>query len=192
MRFRLLSIAAIIAAQLAMTTAAEAQFPGASRPRIIRIGFGGGMSVPIGEAEESYDSGFNGQAYLLVNLMGLPLRFNLGYQKLNLKEIIAGSGEEGSSRILSGIGGLKINLLSGPFRPYVSAGVGAFSVKTEMASVSSESEFKFGIDGGAGIEFTLGPLEGFIEGRVQNIYTDEGVIDFKSIRVIPVSIGIIF
>ena len=148
------------------------------------------MSVPISDAEETYDKGFNGEAFILVNLMGLPLRFNLGYQKLDLKEAL--SPGDASSQILSGTGGLKINLLNGGFRPYVAAGLGAFSVKTETESFDSDSEIKFGIDGGAGIEFTLGPFDAFIEGRIQNIYTDRGAIDFKSIRVIPVSVGILF
>jgi hypothetical protein len=189
MRNRILFIVALIAGQSALATNAHAQF-GAPSQHLIRIGFGGGVSVPIGDVDKAFDSGINGQAYVLVNLMGLPLRFNLGYQKLELKESFPSGG--GNTQILSGVGALKINLLPGPVRPYVTAGVGAFSVKTEVENIDSESQFKFGIDGGAGIGFNLGRLEGFIEGRIQNIYTDQGAIDFKSIRVIPVSVGILF
>jgi hypothetical protein len=37
----------------------------------------------------------------------------------------------------------------------------------------------------------VGPFELLLEGRVQNVYTDNGIIDFKSITMVPVSFGII-
>ena len=46
--------------------------------------------------------------------------------------------------------------------------------------------------GGAGLAFTLGRIDAYVEGKVQNVYSDQGLIDTKSIRVIPVSFGIVF
>jgi hypothetical protein len=48
------------------------------------------------------------------------------------------------------------------------------------------------IDGGAGIALKIGRLEAFIEGRVQNVYTNEGAIDASTIRAVPVTFGILF
>ena len=39
----------------------------------------------------------------------------------------------------------------------------------------------------------LGPISGFVEARLQNVYTKEkGLVDTKSIRSIPVSFGVVF
>jgi len=165
---------------------------------MVRIGFGGGMSVPTSHAADALKTGVNGQGYLLVNLAGIPLRFNLGYQKFDFKEaLLATSGAtSGSSQQLSGVAGLSVNLLSlGPIRPYVTAGVGAFNLKDELETVSgttSTTNTHFGVDGGAGLRLKLGRVEAFAEGRVQNVYTDKGVIDTKSITSIPVTFGILF
>ncbi len=172
---------------------AEAQVP---ESRLLRVGFGGGMSVPTSEAGDALDNGINGQAYLLVDPgFGFPLRFNLGYQKFDYKDALSG-GATGESTILSGIGGLTFDLISlGPVRPYITAGVGAFNVKQQMDGLAGEgsaSSTRFGIDGGAGLGLTIGRLEAFLEGRVQNVYTDEGVIDSSSIRSVPVTFGILF
>ncbi len=166
------------------------------RPHLLRIGFGGGLSVPTSHAADALKSGVNGQAYVLLN-PGIPLRFNVGYQKFNFKDaLLAGAGENGSSQILSGVAGLSINLLQlGPIRPYITAGAGAFSLKDEFTAggtSTSTTNTKFGIDGGGGIALRLGRLEAFVEGRVQNVYTDQGVIDTKSIRAVPVTFGILF
>ena len=172
----------------------EAQVPGS---RLVRLGFGGGVSVPTSDAESALENGINGQAYVLVDTGILPpLRFNLGYQKFDWKEAVLGSATDGQTSILSGVGGLSINLLSlGPLRPYVTAGLGAFHVSEELeggTAPGEESSMRFGIDGGAGLALQLGRLEGFIEGRVQNVYTEAGVIDAKSIKSIPVTFGLLF
>jgi hypothetical protein len=179
-----------LATLLLLGSSVHAQAP-APTQRPIRLGFGGGFSVPIDDVEASFDNGINGEAFLLINLGGFPLRLNLGYQKMNLKDLVP-QQDAGSAQILSGVGGLQLNLLNGPFRPYLHAGVGAFSMSTETGGAASESEIKFGIDAGAGLAISLGPFDAFIEGRIQNIYTDQGVIDFKTVRLIPVTFGILF
>lgn len=162
----------------------------------IRIGFGGGVSVPTSDARNAFKNGINGQAFLMIDPgIGLPLRFNLGYQKFDLKDALL-AGATGHNTILSGVGGITMNVFSlGPLRPYLTAGVGAFNVRQSLEGSGeeiSESTTEFGIDGGAGLAVKLGRLEAFIEGRIQNVYTDQGVIDSKSIRAIPVTFGILF
>jgi opacity protein-like surface antigen len=173
-------------------TSAAAQRPDHT---LIRVGFGGGFSVPTSNAGDVLDNGFNGQAYLLIDPgVGMPFRFNIGYQKFDFKDSFAGPASE--STILSGIGGLTLDLVPiGPVWPYLTAGVGAFNVKRTIDGISngsSESNTRFGIDVGAGLKLAIGRLDAFIEGRVQNVYTDEGVIESNSIRSIPVTFGILF
>jgi hypothetical protein len=169
--------------------------------RLIRIGFGGGATVPTRHAADAFERGVNGQAFLLIDPgFGVPIRLNLGYQKFDLKEtaLAAGAGgvTGGQSQMTSGVAGITINLLRlGPVRPYVTAGLGAFALKDEVTSGSetvSSSAMRFGVDGGGGLAIRLGRLEAFVEGRVQNVYTDAGVIGTKTIQSVPITFGVIF
>jgi len=181
-----------MAAMLFLGPPVSAQFP---QQRMVRIGFGGGVTVPLSDAGDALKSGINGQAFVLVNAMGIPLRFNLGYQKFDFEDAIL-NGASGESTILSGVGGFSMDLVqAGPITPYVTAGVGAFSLKDEITSgafAGSTSDVRFGVDGGAGLRFRLGRLEAFAEGRLQNIWTEAGAIDTKSIKAIPITFGLLF
>ena len=91
--------------------------------------------------------------------------------------------------------GLSLDLIqSGPIRPYVTAGIGAFRVSSDFeggGSAADASSTEFGIDGGAGVAIRIGRLEGFVEAR-QNVYTEAGLTDASSIRSVPVTFGILF
>ena len=190
----------LAAASLALAAAAASAH---AQQHKIRVGFGGGVSMPVSEAGDAYKSGLNGKGFVLVNLGGLPsLRFDLGYQKFDYKQesqnALGPGGSDATSQILSGVAGLHLDLIRvGPVRPYLLAGLGAFNVRSSLDSLGNDtgtvSTTKFGIDGGAGVAFTLGKrLDAFVEAKIQNIYTDQGAIDTKSIRVIPITFGIMF
>lgn len=185
-------LAGALALALLANGAANAQMP---QQRMVRIGFGGGMTVPVSDAGEALKSGINGQGFLLVNAGGIPLRFNLGYQKFDFEEAILG-GATGESTMLSGVAGVSFDLVrAGPVTPYITAGLGAFSLTEEISTGQFSGETtntRFGIDGGAGIRLRLGRLEAFAEGRIQNVYTEAGAIDTKTIRAVPVTFGILF
>lgn len=173
---------------------------------ILSLGFSGGMAVPTGNGSTNVKNGVGGRGFLLVQLPGgFPvLRFDLGYQRFDLKNALLGQetggplASTGTNRILSGVGGLTINLLHGPVRPYLTAGIGGFQVKTTVDSAaaggipSSRSNFNFGVDGGAGLAVNLGRVSAFTEGRVENVYTkDAGFIrSAKSIQSVLVSFGL--
>jgi hypothetical protein len=170
--------------------------PGASAQRhqsILSIGFGGGAVVPVGKAQDDFKSGYTGQGFLLVHLGPLPaLRFNLSFQKFDYKNVLGLPSSH--ANVLAGTGGLQISLLPGPVRPYITAGLGAFSVSNvaDTANHTSTSKVHFGVDGGAGLAISIGRVSAFTEGRVQNIYTnDTGVIKRKSITQVPVTFGIL-
>ena len=211
------SLAAIVGAAIALIAVpshrAQAQFGGLRPPSavraepLVRIGFGGGMSVPRTGWRDAVRSGINGQGFVLLRLPGgLPaLRVALDYQKFDWKEtaqsvateLTSGAlGAEGRTETFGGVGGFRMELLRGPVRPYVMAGVGAFNVRSAIALASgaseSSAEMNFGVDGGAGISLRLGRLDAFIEARIQNVYTQKGFVDTKSIQVIPVTFGILF
>lgn len=166
----------------------------ASQP-LVRIGFAGGVVVPTADARNALKNGVQGQGFLLFNLGGFPLRLNLGYQHFDLAQALQAS-QTGSSNILGGVAGTQIDVLHGPVRPYLLAGVGGFNVMNSVTTASgqstSTSQFNFGLDGGAGLAISIGRLSAFVEGRVQNVYTQHGMTDLKSIQSVPVSFGILF
>lgn len=204
------AVAALALASLAVGAAAQEMplpSPMSQQPKryILSLGFSGGMAVPTGNGSTNVKSGVAGRGFVLLQLpAGLPtLRFDLGYQRFNLKNALLGSvgadplGATGTNQVLSGVGGLTINLLHGPVRPYLTAGIGGFQVKTNIDSSSfggpvSRSQFNFGIDGGAGLALNFGRVGAFTEGRVQNVYTKNGgfIKSAKSIQSVLVSAGL--
>jgi opacity protein-like surface antigen len=180
-----------VALSLVLFASAAAALP-------VKIGFGGGTSVPVSDAKDAFKNGFHGQAMVMWNAPVLPLalRGSVGYTKLDLKSLAP--GVEGNARILSGLANVSYGFPVGPVKPYLIAGVGAFNLKADVAGVSAPSETKFGIDGGAGVQFSLGGIAAFVEAKVQNIFTDQGLStavgspqEFKTLLV-PVTFGIFF
>src|SRR5688500_18710969 len=161
-RMRLLAAVALVWGSLSTAgTAVALESP-------VHFGLGGGMSVPVGDAGDALKEGFHVRGILSVKPPVLPfgIRGVLGYQKLNLDDTMP--GVEGTGKILSGLANLTFGASAGPLRPYVTAGLGAFSVKSELESGSgttSKTETKFGIDAGVGLEIKLSSLKGFIEAR---------------------------
>lgn len=167
----------------------------------IRIGAAGGLIVPTSNTRAALKQGVHAQAFVLVNaLPGMPLRLNLGYQKFDLKQALGGAtspgtNDPGSTEILAGVAGTQIDLLHGPVRPYITVGLGGFDVRQMMTGAtgsSSNSQLNFGIDGGAGLTLKIGRLDAFVEGHLQNVYTQNGLISAKSIQAVPVSFGVLF
>jgi hypothetical protein len=164
--------------------------------RLVRIGFGGGVVVPTSHAADVLENGINGQAFVLLDPgLGFPLRFNLGYQRFD-RAAVQQALAAGQTTLLSGTAGLDMNLIRvGPLRLYLNAGLGAFALSDDVeggTSGESSTDIRFGIDGGGGLALRLGRLDAFIEGRVQNVYTENGAIDRRDIRAVPVTFGILF
>jgi hypothetical protein len=176
----------------------------------VSIGLAGGFTVPTGNATAPIKTGFNGQGYVLIHLLpGLPvLRFNIGYSRSSFSGPADGAtsfspNPFGTTReVLSGVGGLTFNLFHlGPVTPYLTAGVGAFDIRTSAdtgttgtgsTTGTTQSMLDFGIDGGAGLALRMGRVSAFAEGRVQNVYTKGGglIKGAKQIQAVPVSFGI--
>lgn len=187
---------------------ARAQFggPGSGMPghRLVTFGVGGGVAVPVSDAKDAFKNGFNGLAYVRFQPASLPIAFaaNVAFQRFDLSDAKVTTGETttsitgGNSQLLAGIGDIKFDLSPRTaVHPYVIAGLGAYNVKTDPKAVgiSSQSDTRFGINGAAGISIPFGAVSGFVQSRVDNVYTsDKGVINTKSIQVVPVTAGIEF
>jgi outer membrane protein with beta-barrel domain len=182
---------------VSLTSVASASGP-------VTFGFGGGITMPTNGTGDVLKNGFHLRGLAEMHVPALPfgLRGALGYQKMDVKDALqAASGfTNGQSQILSGLAGMTLPLMStGPIRPYITASLGAFHVKGEADSSGvtvSNTQTHFGIDGGAGVKFGLGRAQGFVEARIENVYTDAGwnpaVSSLKSARFIPVTFGFSF
>ena len=209
---RLTAAVSLVALSLPAAARAQSTIDQLSSPstRPVQIGLGGGVSVPRqGATARELQAGMQGQGFVLFRLpAGLPaLRLNVDYARQKFERptrSLVGSPLPGGvldtasaeRTALAGIAGLRFDLLRGPVRPYVVAGVGAFSVTDaveEAGRTRDYSNVNFGLDGGAGLAIRLGPVGGFVEARLQNVYTKrEGLIDTKSIQSVPVTFGLVF
>ena len=165
----------------------------------VQLGFGGGASVPVSDAKHAFKSGWHGSGIIRLNVPMMPfgLQGNFTYNHFKLDQPNVGFG--GSSRILSGIADARFGLpIPGPIKPYLLAGVGGYNIKADpdSAGITSASTTKFGINAGAGlgIKFPGIPVHAFIEGKLENIYTDQGentaVTKNLKTQIIPVTFGI--
>lgn len=188
---RVISLTALVL--LASAGLAQAQVGVAKR--FVTFGIGGGMSVPVSDARDAFKNGFNAQGFVRFHPPALPVipRIDLNYSKFDLDD--AQTLVPGTSQIISGLANLQLYVLpTGPIRPYVIAGLGAYSFNTKTEGVGGveESSMRFGINGGAGLTLSLGAISAYLEGRVDNVYTEAGMIDETQIQVVPVTFGITF
>ena len=181
-------------ALLASVGSAEAGVASVAK-RFVTFGVGGGVSVPVSDAGDAFKNGFNAQGFVQFHPPVLPVipRLDLNYSKFDLDD--AQTLVPGTGQILSGLASAQFELIHmGPIRPYVTAGLGAYSFKTETEGPGgvSSSSVRFGINGGGGVNLKLGAISAYVEGRVDNVYTETGLIDASTVQVVPVTFGVTF
>lgn len=185
---------------LASTAVSQpADFGQSSATRPIRVMIGGGAALPLGDFGDRHDPGYTMQGALLINFAGFPinLRTDVNYSNMKLKDVFNPGGQtalaDDATKIFGGLLSLTVPLGSGPIRPYVMAGLGAFNVDpAQISATPTKSSVEFAINGGAGLQLRLFGLEAFVEARLNNVYTDKGIIDTKGIQMIPLTFGVIF
>jgi opacity protein-like surface antigen len=193
-------------AALLLSSALGAQ--ASSRP--LQLVVSGGLSVPTGDFGDSHDLGLHADVAVLINALGsLRLRPELSYSRFKIKEALQGLGSlamgarslsassasygEDVSTLLGGFANVEFGLGSGAITPFLLAGVGAVSLESG-ATLTAESvkETKVSVNLGAGIRFGLGPIRGFVEGRLNNVPSDKVKTTFKEARSIPLTFGLVF
>jgi opacity protein-like surface antigen len=188
-----------VAFGLTLPHASRAQMPDSRRT--VSFGIGGGVSVPQKDAEKAFQNGFNSQGFVRVGLGVLPiaLRADFTYQNFDLKSVqyngpTPGSLASGTGTVISDLASAQLLLMSGHIRPYLIAGLGAYNVKTELdgAPDLSQSDTKFGVNGGGGVQIELSGFSLYAEARVDNVFTERRLIDTDQIQVVPVTFGIMF
>lgn len=176
--------------------------------RIVSFGLGGGVTLPVDDAKSAFDNGINGHGFVRLNLPLVPIqpRVDFSFQQMDIKDVnfvdpalaAGGTYAEGEQRILSGLAQAQLSLLkAGPIQPYLVVGVGFANLNTKLegdpgTANISDNATKLAVNGGGGVNLKLGPVSGFIEGRLDNIVNDGELVDFKSVRVVPISFGLVF
>ena len=174
---------------------------GGAKERTWHIGVGGGVSVPIADAKDALDNGVNGQVYFswAPRLLPWALRATANYDRHSLKGLTA--GQDGTGTLLGGLGGFTLGMPAGPVRPYVTLGLGAFNVASDVSGVGGKntSSTKLGMDAGVGVQLKLGTIGAFVEGRIQNVFnSDTGTAGAKKTletlktQIVPVTFGLHF
>ena len=177
------SLAALLVATL--STAARAD-------RLIHVGFGGGFAIPTGTGSDSIKTGVEGRAYVLIQPPGFPfaIRTGISLQRFGIKN------SSKAATMLGGNIGARLSLPTGRVRPYVTVAVGAFKVDgldPLHVATPEGKETKLELDAGVGSEIRFSEqLNGFIEAKFYNVYTDKGWQGANSARFIPISFGLIF
>ena len=199
---RFARIALVTIAILSLSSVTHAQMNGTEMGsnRLVSVGIGGGVSVPVSDAGDAFKNGFNAHAFARFNLHQLPImpRVDLTFSKFDVEDAkLATPGASGTGQIFAGLANVQFALMhSGPVRPYIVAGLGAYNTKTDIngvPNVSGTSSTDFGINAGAGAVFKLGSMvSGYVEGRIDNVYSNKGMINADQVQVVPVTFGIVF
>ena len=186
----------LLAASLAAPAARAMNTDELGSNRIVSIGLGGGVSVPLSDAKDAFKTGFNGQGFVRFNVRMLPVtpRLDFTFSHFNLDD--AKVGNTGTGQVLAGLANFQMYLIhGGPIRPYIVAGIGAYNLKTTVDNVANgeTSTTRFGVNGGGGLLLRFGSLfSAYAEGRVDNVYTDKGLIAANQVQVVPVTFGVVF
>lgn len=187
---RLLAAACALAAGAA-TAQAQAVNP-------VSFGVSAGASLPLGDFGDVANTGFNVDGLVTLRVPTSPVAFRgeVGYQRFGLKGDF--DGASANARIWSGVANLVLGIPAGPTAvasPYLIGGVGYYNVGGgsrferggTTVTVENESENRFGLNGGIGLDLPLSGLSTFAEVRFTSIFTEGG-----NTNIVPIKFGIRF
>jgi Outer membrane protein beta-barrel domain len=174
-------LAAIILT-VTLSTVARAQASGGTPS----VGFGvlGGASIPTGDFGNFAGTGWHAGALLDITNSDWPIGFRIDgvYHKF-------GNKSEGNPNMIVGTANaLWMFPMTQPatVKPYLIGGVGIYNERCDGCN----SQTKFGINGGAGLELPLSGLSTIIEARYHLVF-DSNAGSSKT-SFVPISVGILF
>lgn len=176
---------AAMAALGLVSVAATAGAQDAAQTRAVTFGVGGGLSVPVGDAADFWKTGWNvmGSIGWQPAFQAVGGRVDVMYHSLEADPGDGGALED--LAIIGGTGNVVLTVSNYPTtKLYVLGGVGLYNVDY---GENLDSENKFGLNGGAGVQFRFGGLNPFIEARLHSIFTEE-----ENTNLIPIVFGLNF
>lgn len=179
MRRIVMAFAVTFVAGMAFTSAARAQL--GLIP--IHIGIGGGVSLPLGDFGNSFNSGFNVLGTLAITPPLVPLGFrgDVAYNQFSGK----GSASNEKAKIASISANAVWGLPGVIITPYLIGGVGYYRLSSSLTGSSASNRGGFNV--GGGLNVGLLALKAFAEARYTWVATANGSTSF-----VPVTVGLMF
>ncbi len=162
----------------------------------LRFSLGGGVTVPAGTFGDVASTGWHGGAALGFQPADFPIGFQIdgtyhrfGFEAANVDadwQMIQGTAD-----IVFAFNRSEESKL----HPYLIGGVGAYNVKAvgnDAEGIDSD-ETDFGVNAGLGLDFDLGSLAAFVEGRYNAVFggtLDPETLDDATASFVPITIGI--
>jgi hypothetical protein len=157
-----------------------------------QFGLTGGVSVPTGDSSNAFDNGYHGGLVLNYELPALPLGLRVDGDYRHFSAKTGATNFSGSAQIVDGNANLVVGIRILLVKIYALGGGGVYNVKfsAEGDRVStSDSQTKFGWNGGVGAALVVGKVSIFAEGRYHEVTLDTGQGKFK---LVAASAGILF
>jgi opacity protein-like surface antigen len=150
------------------------------------VGFGvsGGLSLPTGDLSNAVDAGYSLAGHLFLKpsaTESLRFRGDVSFDRF------AYSGDiSGTFTSLGFMANALVDLTSGEsVTPYLLGGLGAFN--TTSSEVANSSSTNFGVQAGAGLNFTLSGFSTFVEAKYVNVFTADNATGY-----VPITFGFRF
>jgi hypothetical protein len=150
------------------------------------IGFGGGVSIPSGDFADVVGTGWLGQ--VVAGITGptgkIGGRINGTYTRHAFDTPL---DDDPNIRFIGVMGDVVFSPGSGEakLRPYLLGGLGFQNGKDNTVTAEGETDFAFNF--GGGVNFAMGRIKLFVEGRWLSIRSDPA-----SANMIPISVGLRF
>lgn len=183
-RFRIACCAALVACLAAVNASAQTASG-------VHVGVAAGPGAPAGDSRDSFETGFNGSAFVnwIPPVSPVGLRVEGMYQNMDIEPQF---GEAGDAEILAGLAGAVIAPKTGTVKPYAVGGGGIYNVDVDRPGIVSggTNNTEFGWNAGGGVAFPLGKTNIFVEARYHSI-NSEGE-NTERVKLVPVTVGITF
>ncbi len=201
---RMVRVGAVALGLVASASMARAQMG------MVPVSFGvvGGATLPSGDLSKDSNTGWHagGAVQFSVPIIPVGLRADVMYHHLSPKDATqtfeGGSATVKASMITGTVNGMFMVPMApgGLVRPYVIAGVGAYNLRQSFDCTGScgglsfsDNATKFGLNGGAGVQFGLMGLSTFVEARYHHVFAGKDSNGSSySTAIIPITVGIMF
>ena len=157
-------------------------------------GISGGVMIPSGLGGDHHKVGPQGSVMAGIGSVDSPfgVRFDVMYGSLGSKTA-ADTVKLGEAKVTSVSANLLVRLVGQDERIYFVGGVGGYNYNPNGAGTRATSDFAVN----AGLGIWIPGINGFIEGRWFNMYRAlpdpvTGLRGKKSLRIYPISIGLMF
>jgi hypothetical protein len=180
---------AIVGASLFTLLVASAAQAQEATGTAVEFGVGGGLALPLGDFDDFAKLGWQGTALVSIVPANIPVGFQIDG---NFGRFSDDTPADVKVQTIYGTANVVYNFQTAEgsrFRPYLIGGGGVYNLdsKGEDANPADDSRTKFGINAGAGFNFSAGSAGLFLEGRFHDVFTEGSNTQF-----IPIIVGVRF